>query len=141
MVPVPAEMPPGRPLVGALLGLRFVVELGAYAALGYWGAAGAGSMTHRVSSAVLAPLAAIVVWSLLLAPKARWHLGEPAALLLEVVVFATAALALAWRGPVVIAVVLGVGALSDALLLRLSGSTAHETGAAGPAPGLAAGSR
>jgi hypothetical protein len=105
----------------ALLGPRFVVELGAYASFGYWGAAGPGPVAGRTLSAVVAPLVAVVVWLLLLAPKARWPLGEPAAVILELSIFALAAVALAWSGPVVLAVVFGVVAAGNALLLRRAG--------------------
>jgi hypothetical protein len=107
-----------RPLAGANLGLRFLVELGAYASLAYWGASTGTSMAGRTSLAVAAPLLAVMVWSLLLAPKARWHVGEPAALVLELVIFATATVALIASGPVVLGTVFGVVALGNTLLVR-----------------------
>jgi hypothetical protein len=107
-----------RTVAGANLALRFLVELGAYAALGYWGASTGGSMVERTTWAVAAPLLALTVWSLTLAPKSRWHLGEPAALGLELVIFTAAAVALIASGPVVLGTVFGFVALANTLLVR-----------------------
>jgi len=107
-----------RVAADANLGLRLCVELGAYASLGYWGTSTGGSTTARTSLAIAAPLIAIIMWSLLLAPKAKWHLSEPAALVLELSIFATAAIALASSGPIILATVFGVVAAGNTLLLR-----------------------
>jgi hypothetical protein len=99
-------------------GLRFLVELAAYASFGYWGAAIDGPMAVRASMAIVAPLIAIVVWSQFLAPKARRPLRDPAALLVELLIFATAAIALARSGLEVPASVFGVVAMGNTLLIR-----------------------
>jgi hypothetical protein len=114
-----------RAAEGANLGVRFVAELGAYAALGYWGASTGSSTAGRASLAVIAPLTAMVVWSLLLAPKARWHLAEPAALVLELLIFAFAAVALASAGPITVAVVFGVVAAGNTTAVRIFGRHRH----------------
>jgi hypothetical protein len=104
---------------GTNLGLRFFVELGAYAALAYRGAGGRGSMAQRTALAVAAPLLAVTVWTLLLAPKARWHLSEPAALVLELVIFTVATIALIASRSVVLGTVFGVVALANTFLVRI----------------------
>ena len=65
------------------MALRFIVEMAAYAALGYWGASNPSLLIVRVALAVLTPLAAMVLWWLLLAPKARWRLRDPLAIVSE----------------------------------------------------------
>jgi Protein of unknown function (DUF2568) len=82
-------------------GLRFVLELCALTALGYWG--------YGVSYAlmVLAPVAAAVLWGAFVAPKARWHPGDPWRLLLELAVFGSGVAALAATGKGMLAVVFG----------------------------------
>lgn len=82
------------------LALRFMVEMAAYAALGYWGASNPIPLLGRVALAALAPLAAMVLWSRLLAPKARWRLRDPLAVVSELAIFAGAAVALGVAGPV-----------------------------------------
>ncbi len=83
-------------------GLRFVLELCALAALGYWG--------YGVSYAlmVLAPVGAAVLWGAFVAPKARWHPGDPWRLLLELAVFGSGVAALAAAGQGVLAALFGV---------------------------------
>jgi hypothetical protein len=59
--------PAGRLLLMRTVGatatatVRFLLELGAYASLGYWGASTRGAVALRAALAVLAPLAAILV--------------------------------------------------------------------------------
>jgi hypothetical protein len=114
---------------GTNLGVRFLVELGAYASLGYWGAAGGGPTAERTTVAVAAPLIAIVVWSLLLAPKARWRLADPTAFALELSIFALAAVALASAGPRGLALAFGVVAADNTVLIRWAGHRPRAEGA------------
>jgi hypothetical protein len=107
-----------RAAVVANLGLRFLLELGAYAALAYWGVSTGSSPAGRVALAIAAPLSAVTVWSLFLAPKAKRHWDEPSALVLELVIFATAAIALAATGSAVLPTLLGVAAAGNACVLR-----------------------
>ena len=92
-------MPHMSPLLALNLGLRFCLELGALAALGWWGSQAGSNTALHVVLAIAAPLAAAVVWGLFVAPKARVKVSEETRLAIELAVFfaATAALAAAWR--------------------------------------------
>jgi hypothetical protein len=107
-----------RALGGALLAVRFALELAALAALAYWGF----SEFDGVLSVVLgvgAPLAAAVVWGLFVSPKARY--GSPARQAVgEAVVFAAAVIALFDADQPVVAIVFAVAALVDGVLVRLT---------------------
>ena len=72
----------------------------------------------HVALAVAAPLGAIAVWSLFVAPKAVVKVSEPVRWLIELIVFATSAAALASAGQLVLGVVLGVVALANGFLVR-----------------------
>ncbi len=103
----------------ANLVLRFMVEMTAYAALGYWGAANPSPLVVRVALAIFTPLAAMVLWGLLLAPKARWRLGDPMAMVAELAVFAGAAVALGVSGPRWLSELFIVVAVVNTLLARV----------------------
>jgi len=103
----------------ANLTLRFMVEMAAYAALGYWGASNPSPLIIRLALASLTPLAAMVLWSLLLAPKARWRLRDPSAIVSELVVFAGAAVALGLAGPVRMDEAFLAVAVINTILVRL----------------------
>jgi hypothetical protein len=80
------------------LGLRFLLELAALAAVAYW-ALRTQTGAPRVVLAVAAPVALAVVWGLFAAPKAPLKGGLGFQLAVEALVFgaATAALFLAGR--------------------------------------------
>ena len=76
------------------LTLQFLLELGALAALAYWGySTGGGEATHVVL-AVAAPAVAATAWGLFGAPKAPFHLTGSLRLLLQATFFGSAAIAL-----------------------------------------------
>jgi hypothetical protein len=114
----------GTIAAAATLGMRFGVELATLASLAHWGASAHTALAARVLLALSAPLAAVVVWSRFLAPKAPRHLGGPAALVLELTIFALATLALASSGSDQTAAVYGSLATSNALLTRRLGQYA-----------------
>ena len=94
----------------ANLALRFLLELGALAAVGYWGWQRSGWLL-----AAAAVAAVVIVWALYVAPKARYDLAPQLRLLVEFVVWGAAGAALiaarnAWLGLafVVVAVVSSV---------------------------------
>jgi len=106
------------------LGLRFCVELATFASLGYWGASVNGSMTLRTSLAVAAPLVAIVAWSRWLAPTAPRRLAGPAALIVELSIFATATSALVATGTGSVGPVYASSAVLNSVLTRSLGQYA-----------------
>jgi Protein of unknown function (DUF2568) len=64
------------------LAVKFLLELAAFAALAYWGAT-IGHGVWAVVLAIAAPLAAVIVWALFCAPRARRRLKLPARAPLE----------------------------------------------------------
>src|SRR3954465_7346376 len=79
--------------------LQVAVFLDELVLLGAFAVAGARLADGTVASIALAaalPLAAAIVWGLLLAPRARRRLGHPARLVAKLVLVAAASLLLAW---------------------------------------------
>ena len=100
-----------------MLTLRFASELAMLAALAWWGLDAGGSAAANVALAIAAPLAAIAVWGRFVAPSSRTRLGDPARLVVEAVLFALAAGAVAlvydWRAALgFLAAALGLAALT-----------------------------
>jgi Protein of unknown function (DUF2568) len=108
--------------------LRFLLELGALAALAYWGFT-TGSGASAWALGLGAPLAAAVFWGLFVAPKARYPVADTGRALLGLVVFVPATAALADAGaPVVAAVFGGLAVLNAAVML------ARPAGPSAPGP-------
>jgi len=105
----------------ANLALRFVLELCAFAALGYWGSDATSTDVWCIVLAILTPAAAIVVWGLFVAPKARVKVSEPVRWAIELVVFVGAAVALAAAGQTVLGVALAVIAAGNGAIVRATG--------------------
>ena len=80
------------------LALRFVLELGALAALGYAGFQTDRGMLLRVLVGVGAPVLAGVLWSMFVAPAAQTRLPDPWRVIPEFTVFGSAAAGLALAG-------------------------------------------
>jgi Protein of unknown function (DUF2568) len=102
-----------------LLAVRFLTELALVAVLAWAGAGASLALAGRIVLAVAAPVLAMIIWGLWLAPRARRRLRDPLRLAVELVLFPVAAAALAVTGPVVAAVVFAVIAIGVALLLRV----------------------
>ena len=97
------------------LTLAFVAELAALAALASWGWSAGGSTAWRLLLAVAVPLVAAVLWGVFAAPRALVRV--PAlTVLVKVLVFGAAVLALVATGHPVPAVVLAAAALLSSLL-------------------------
>jgi Protein of unknown function (DUF2568) len=106
-------------LKNANLGLAFLLELGVLVALGYGGfQIGQGTLA-KIGLGIGAPALAIVVWALFGAPTARWHLYGPWRLLLEVVFFGSAAVALFVAGQRVSGVVFALVFVLNRVLIYL----------------------
>ena len=80
------------------LGVRFLLELCALAALGFWGFHTGSSTWMRILLGIGAPLLAAVVWGLFVAPKAAISIHPGLRLAVEVLVFGSAVLGLAAAG-------------------------------------------
>jgi hypothetical protein len=93
---------------GFNLGLRFVLELCALAALAYGGWHLPGPVWSRVLSAVALPLVAAVIWARWVAPKASHPIPDPQRLIPEWIVFGGAVVALILTGHPILAAALAV---------------------------------
>jgi hypothetical protein len=76
------------------LTVRFLLELAALAALGWWGAKTGETTVAKLALGAGAPLAAAVVWGTFVAPKATIAVPGAVHIALQVLVFGAAALAL-----------------------------------------------
>ncbi len=92
----------------ANLGLAFVLELCMLAALAYWGFRTGSGAIAKTALGVGAPLLAILVWSLFMAPQATFTLPTPIRAALFVVIFGIAAFALARAGQPTLAIIFAI---------------------------------
>jgi hypothetical protein len=99
------------------LGVRFLLEMGALAAFGYWGATLRASGALRGTLAIVIPLAVALLWGLFISPKARYSTGRPGQVGLGLLVFLVAALLLRERGHVAMAAIFAVTAVISSVLL------------------------
>jgi Protein of unknown function (DUF2568) len=95
--------------------VRFLLELCMLAAFAVWGA------TVNVAVAIAAPVAAIVVWGIWMAPKSDRRLAERQRLPLEIVLFGLATAALAAADHAAAAIAFGVVAAVDTALVHAVG--------------------
>jgi Protein of unknown function (DUF2568) len=94
-----------------ILGARFLLELCLFAALAYVG------LQLNLAVAILAPLAAAVVWGLFVSPKARCPPGTIAWVAIQLVLFGAAAAGLVASGSVVLGIVFFVAFAVDLALV------------------------
>jgi hypothetical protein len=80
------------------LAVRLLLELGALAALAYWGLQAGQGTAMKVLLGVGAPLLAALLWGTFVAPKAKRRLADPPRLTLELAVFGAGAAALVASG-------------------------------------------
>lgn len=85
-------------LKGINLGVAFLLELGALAALGYWGFTVGPNALLKFVLGLGAPALAVVVWAIFGAPKSSMQLRGVAFLALQAIFFGGAALALVVAG-------------------------------------------
>ncbi|HZC07787.1 MAG TPA: YrdB family protein [Ktedonobacterales bacterium] len=101
------------------LALLFLLELCMLAAYAYWGFHTGGSLAARVALCVGVPLAVAVIWGIFMAPRAVVRLPAALHLILFVILFGAAALALGLAGQTTLAVIFAVAAaVSKALTYR-----------------------
>jgi hypothetical protein len=102
---------------GANLLLRFLLELLALGALGYWGFMTGSATLTKVALGVGAPLVAAVVWGTFLSPRAPVQLPWLLVLVLQALVCGSAAAGLVSTGHLTLAVVFGVIVVINAILM------------------------
>jgi hypothetical protein len=103
------------------LGVRFLLELCALWALGYWGWRAADMLLLKIVLAVGAPLAAALVWGMFVAPKATRRLRDPLRLGAEVLVFGSAVAALIGAGRRLLGVVFALVVAANVALMVVWG--------------------
>jgi Protein of unknown function (DUF2568) len=105
----------------ANLALAFFLELGVLAALAFWGFQTGQGTIARFALGIGAPAVAIVVWALFGSPQAVWHLNGVYRLLLQVVFFGSAAVALFAAGQHVLGVVFALVFVLNTVLVSALG--------------------
>ena len=99
------------------LALRFFLELGALAAVAYWGATTATGRVSRIGLAIALPSLVAVVWALFISPKARIPTGPFGRAFLGLVIFLIAAAVLWSRDRTVLATIYGSLAVISSVLI------------------------
>ncbi len=106
---------------GANLALRFLLELCALGALGYWGFKTGGGAAAKITLDIGAPLVAAIVWGTFLSPRASITLPGAVVLVLQALVFASAVAGLVSTGHRTLALVFGVIVGVNAVLMYVWG--------------------
>lgn len=105
-------------LASANVALRFLLELGALAALAFWGVRTHHGPLVKVGFGVGAPLLAAVVWGTFVAPRAPASVPASGKVQLGLIIFGLSAAALAAAGQAALAWSFGaVVVLNQAVLL------------------------
>ena len=105
----------------ANLALAFFLELGVLAALAFWGFQTGQGTIARIALGIGVPAVAIVVWALFGSPQAMWHLDGVFRLLLQVVFFGPAAVALFASGQHVLGVAFALVFVLNTVLASVLG--------------------
>lgn len=103
----------------AFEGLAFLIELGAIAALGYWGFTTGRTRLTKILLGIGAPVLAGVVWGLFAAPEAAFEAPIPVILAVKALVFGAATLALHTAGRRTLAVMFAVVAMADTIVITI----------------------
>jgi len=106
---------------GANLALRFLLELCALGALGYWGFKTGNTTIAKLALGVGAPLVAAVLWGTFVSPRAPVELPAVLIVVLQALVFGSAAAGLAATGHRTLALVFVGVVLTNALLMYVWG--------------------
>lgn len=97
--------------------LRFVLELGGVAAVGYWGFRVGPGMPLRLLLGIGAPALLIVVWAIVVAPGAANPIPQSARIVLGTLLLELAAGALVLAGQPTLGVWFAIVVLVNALLM------------------------
>jgi hypothetical protein len=106
---------------GANLALRFLLELCALGALGYWGFWMGSGLMAKIALGIGAPLVAAVVWGTFVSPQAPVQLPGLLALIFQVLIFGSAAAALVATGHRTLALAFAVVVVVNAVLMYVWG--------------------
>jgi hypothetical protein len=101
----------------ANLALRFLLELCALVALGYWGFRTGSGLLAKIGLGIGVPLLTVVIWGAFVAPNAAVHLPEPVPFILGLFILELAAAALAAAERLAVAVAFGVIVVINAVLM------------------------
>lgn len=140
---VPAVLPPGDlvhteygidvrlpgPLHVLNEGLAFLLEVVAIVALAWWGFTAGGNIVASIVLGVGTPVAAMVLWGLFAAPRARFKVALPFVLLVKAVVFGAGALAFHGVGHTTVAIVFAVVVVLNTTLATLDREAHSHTAA------------
>jgi hypothetical protein len=102
---------------GLNLALRFILELCALVALGYWGFTTGSGALAKIALGIGTLLVAAVVWGVFVAPRAPVELPGVVVLLLQVLAFRSAAAGLVATGHRTLALVFAVVVVINAILM------------------------
>ncbi len=106
---------------GANLLLRFLLELFALGALGYWGFKTGSATNTKVVLGIGAPVVVAVVWGTFVSPRSPVQLPWGVVLALQALVFGSAAAGLVVTGHRTLAVVFGVIVVINTILMYIWG--------------------
>lgn len=99
--------------------VRFLVELAALAAIGYWGFHDHSTWPAKFVLGIGGPLLIASAWAIWMAPQSHRRAGEGVRALLEVAIFGSAIAALAASTGTALAVIFGTVAVVNAVLDHL----------------------
>lgn len=99
--------------------IRFLLELGLLAAVGYWGFATQPGWPMQILFGIGLPVLLIVIWGLFVAPRATYRLSGLSYLFVSVILLAVGALALFASGRTVLGWVYAVILAINQVLLSV----------------------
>ncbi|MEU8798100.1 YrdB family protein [Spirillospora sp. NPDC048819] len=104
-------------------GLAFLLEMAAFAALAWWGFTTGGNVLVNIVLGIGTPVAAMFLWGMFAAPKAKFKVALPFVMLVKAVVFGAGALAFHGVGHPTLAIAFAVVALVNTALLTIDRET------------------
>ncbi|ERN54725.1 YrdB family protein [Alkalihalophilus marmarensis] len=99
--------------------VRFILEVTALLALGYWGVQAGIEVWHKVIFGISAPLLMAALWGTFISPKAPKRLHEVPRLIVEIVLFILAATAMYGSGLELLSVIFLLMAIVISILIRV----------------------
>lgn len=110
-------------------GLAFILEIAALGALAWWGFATGGNVGVHIVLGIGTPVAAMVLWGMFAAPRARFKVALPLVLLVKAAVFGAGALALYGVDHPALAIAFAVVAVLNTALATLDRDAAFRAAA------------